>query len=193
MDSIIEFHIAAKDNLVSEALAGGNRTYIQKAAGNFVLEKFETAGGYQKADTFGIINEEIGTITLNLNEAALNNFFNTISKEITQSYMDAIEIQINPIRAGKELFDEKEFRKAKGFQAKEFSIEAETERRLIFLKKRCIDLRKKMKDSATEEQIEKAINALKNTVQISSTVKSYNKYNNHDGFHGGSLGGSVEH
>jgi hypothetical protein len=65
--------------------------------------------------------------------------------------MDAIEIQVNPIKAGKEIFDEKEFRKSKGFQAKEFSIEAETERRLIFLKKRCIDLRKSMKDTATED------------------------------------------
>ena len=193
MDSIIEFHIAAKDNLVSEALAGGNRKYLQQAAGKFAIEKFETAGGYQKADTFGIVNEEIGKITMNLNEQALEKYFNTISSQITQSYMDAIEIQINPIKAGKEIFDEKEFRKSKGFQAKEFSIEAETERRLIFLKKRCIDLRKSMKDTATEDQIEQAITALKNTIQISSTVKSYNKYNNHEGFHGGSLGGTVEH
>ncbi len=193
MDSIIEFHIAAKDNLISEALAGGNRKYLQKATGKFVIEKFETAGGYQKADTFGIVNEELGKITVGLNEQALEKYFNTISNQITKSYMDAIEIQVNPIKAGKEIFDEKEFRKSKGFQAKEFSIEAETERRLIFLKKRCIDLRKSMKDTATEDQIEQAITALKNTIQISSTVKSYNKYNNHDGFHGGSLGGTVEH
>ena len=193
MDSIIEFHIAAKDNLVSEALAGGNRELLQKAAGKFVIEKFETAGGYQKADTFGITNAELGKVIISLNQEALNNHFSDISEKIIKSYMDAIEIQINPIKAGKEVFDEKKFRQEKGFQAKEFSIEAETERRLIYLKKRCIDLKRSMKDSATEDQIEEAVNALKNTIQVSSTVKSYNKYNNNDGFHGGSLGGTVEH
>ena len=193
MESVVEFHIAAKDNLVSEALAGGNRKYLQQFAGEFVIEKFETAGGYQKADTFGIVNEDVGRIVMSLNHSALERYFSSITQQITQSYMDAIEIQINPIKAGKEIFDEKKFRQELGFQAKEFSIEAETERRLIFLKKRCLELKKSMKNTATEDQIEKAITAMKSTIQISSTVKSYNKYNNHDGFHGGSLGGTVEH
>ncbi len=193
MESVIEFHIAAKDNLVSEALAGGNRKYLQEVAGSLVLEKFETAGGYQKADTFGIVNEQIGEIFVSLDRGALQNYFSDISEQITKSYIDAIEIQFKPIKVGSEIFDEQSFRQKKGFRAKEFSIEAETERRLIFLKKRCIELRKSLEEEKVDnEKIEAAVQSLKSTIQISSTVKSYNKYNNKDGFHGGSLGGSVE-
>ncbi len=38
-----------------------------------------------------------------------------------------------------------------------------------------------------------ALEQLKNSFRISTSVKSYDKYNNKTGFHGGSLGGTVEH
>lgn len=192
----IRFHIASKDNLESEIFAASNNDYLINKTEEVFIQKIDLAGGYQKADTYGIINEELGTLILNLDEGKLSNRMIALCDNITKSYMDSIEIQPKNqvIKIGKTiLFDEQKFRKSNGFSEKEFSIEAETKRRLAYLKKRILNLRQKLKDEgATTQKIEEAVQLLKNTVQISSTVKSYNKYNNKTGFHGGSLGGTVE-
>ena len=189
---MIQFHIAAKDNLISEAFASGNFGDVIKSP--YVLHKMGLAGGYQKADLFGIENIKLGDILIALDERGLKDFASNLAKEITESYFDAIEIQVSSRNGKITEFDEQDFREHFGFKDHEFSIEAETKRRLAALSSRCEKVKQALQEkSVSTEEIDKCIKELQNTIQISTTVKSYNRYNNKEGFHGGSLGGTVEH
>lgn len=185
----LNFRIAGKDNVISEAFAIGN---IHKVAKD-VLNQIHLASGYQKADVFGIENQELGQIIMTLNESGLNNLASQMAKDVSNSFFQAIEIQPQPLSNETKNFIEQKYRQAHGFGATEFSIGAETKRRVVNLQKLCNEEKKRLEDNGvTADLIDKILKDIKNTVRISTTVKGYNKYNNQQGFHGGSLGGSVE-
>lgn len=181
---LITVNIAAKDNIVSESInrIGISQAILQDGRIGETILTF----GTQKADVSGI---EIAQVKINQGNIPWKKIANTI----TQSFINTLNIQDSNIDTSNLSFDETAFRKTNHFSAKEFSIEAETMRRLAIKEQELINVRKileKAKIKTTE--IEQILSALKNNVQIGSTVKSYNKYDSSKGFHGGSLGGTVE-
>lgn len=188
---LIDFYIAGKDNIVSEIFATGNFSQIPNSP--YIISKIGLEGGYQKADVYGVENIPLGSYIFKLNNSNLQNVCSNLAKNITKQFFDSTEIQPVPINQKTELFNELEYRRLNEFGRTEFSISAETKRRLIYLKKICNDTEKKLQEEKMSiEQIDEFIKQIKDTIQISTTVKSYNKYKNNEGFHGGSLGGSVE-
>ena len=66
-------------------------------------------------------------------------------------------------------------------------------RRLAIKERELVQLKETLKKSGVKTvEIQQILSSLKNNVQIGSTVKSYNKYDSNKGFHGGSLGGTVD-
>lgn len=188
---IIDFYIAGKDNIISEAFATGNLEKLGKSP--YVISSIGLEGGYQKADVFGIENIPIGAFICSLNNENLKQVAANLTEQITREFFESTEIQPKSSIKDKDFFNEILYRKNHNFGDTEFSIGAETKRRLATLKKMCIEAEEKLKqEGATEEQINTFLKNIKDTIQISTTVKSYDKYQNKEGFHGGSLGGSVE-
>ena len=191
LGTVVDFHIAAKDNLISEGFATGDGLLMFES--DNVLKKLGLAGGYQKMDAFAIKNFDIGNIITTLDDRRIQSYFSSLCDQITKTYFDSINIQKESIQIDEKFFKEDLFRQVRGFGNTEFMIQAETKRRLIMIQQLCNKIQKELSEANIEtEQINKIINSIKNTIQISTTVKSYNRYNNNEGFHGGSLGGSVE-
>lgn len=191
LGTVVNFYIATKDNLISEAFAKGDGLLMFES--DEVLKKMGLAGGYQKMDTFGIKNFNIGNIITTLDDKKLQSYFSSLCDQITKTYFDSINIQKDSIHVDESFFKEDTFRAARGFGSTEFMIQAETKRRLLMIQQLCNQVRKDLEQESIEtDTINKIINSIKNTIQISTTVKSYNRYRNDEGFHGGSLGGSVE-
>ena len=181
---LVTVNIAAKDNIISESI---NRIGLSQAIlhDDRIGETILTFGT-QKSDVGGI---EIATIKINSDK--IN--WSTIAQKITQEFINTLDIQKSNIDTSNLSFDEVKFRKDNQFGAKEFSIEAETMRRLALKERELIELRKFLENAEVKTaEIEQILDSLKNNVQIGSTVKSYNKYDSRKGFHGGSLGGTVE-
>ena len=188
---LIDFYIAGKDNIISEAFATGNFGKLNKSP--HIISSIGLEGGYQKADVYGVENIPIGSFICNLNNENLKRVAANLAEQLVKKFFDSTEIQPKSLSKDKELFDEIQYRKNHHFGDTEFSIGAETKRRLADLKKMCIEAEDQLKqENATQEQINNFLQNIKDTIQISTTVKSYNKYQNKEGFHGGSLGGSVE-
>lgn len=181
---LIGVNIAAKDNINSEKFnqSGLQEAIISEGRLGEVILTF----GTQKADVSGI---EIAEITIT--PSTIN--WSTIAQNITKGFIKTLDIQDAEIISSNLSFDEKAFRKKNRFSAKEFSIEAETMRRLALKEQEIEKLKKDLEDAQLEtKEIEQILDSLKNNVQIGSTVKSYNKYDSRKGFHGGSLSGTVE-
>lgn len=181
---LVTVNIAAKDNILSESI---NRIGISQAIlqDDRIGETILTFGT-QKSDVSGI---EIAQVKINQGNIPWKKIVNTI----TQTFINTLDIQDSSIDTSNLSFNETAFRKANQFSAKEFSIEAETMRRLALKEQELINVRKILEDAQVKTtEIEQILSSLKNNVQIGSTVKSYNKYDSRKGFHGGSLGGTVE-
>ena len=182
--SLLKIKIAAKDNIISEGIS---QTNLQKASTLLGrIKNIFMTFGTQKADVAGI---EIAQINIDPERIP----WDKISHKIVENYLQSLEIQDIDINSKNMKFNEKTFRQENNFGSQEFSIEAETLRRLAIKEKEIESITQTLKKrGAKAEEIQNVLNSLKETVQIGSTVKSYNKYNNKEGFHGGSLGGSVE-
>ena len=182
---LVKVQIAAKDNIISEGFSSQTLNKAPTLMGR--LRAIFLTFGTQKADVAGI---EIGNITLipqNVNWAH-------IAQQITKNYMDSLEITDIDINSKNIKFNEKTFRQDKKFGSQEFSIEAETMRRLAIKEKEIEQITAQLKRKGLKaDEIQQILSNLKNSVSIGSTVKSYNKYDNKHGFHGGSIGGTVEH
>ena len=189
----IDFRIAGKDNVISEAFSIGDLHKLKKSP--FIISSIGLEGGYQKADIYGVENIEIGSIICNLNSSAVAATAQRLSQQITDKFFKSTEIAIDPVISKTTIFNEAKFRADKKFGGAtygttEFSIAAETQRRLAYLQQICDEVKQSLKEAkATNETIDTFLRGIKDTVQISGTVKSYNKYQNNEGFHGGSLGG----
>ena len=181
---LVTVNIAAKDNILSESM---NRVGLSEAilSDDRVGEAILTFG-IQKADVAGI---EIGTIEIK----QANIPWGQIASKLTHNFISTLDINDSIIETPTFSFDETRFRKWSNFGKTEFSIAAETMRRLALKERELAGLRKDLEEAQhTATEIEQILSSLKNNVQIGSTVKSYNKYDNRKGFHGGSLGGTVE-
>lgn len=186
---LVEFHIAGKDNLISEYYFANNTQRLGQAVGSLVLSALTTDG--QKIDTSAI---EIGEIQA---LPAYEQTINVVSDILNELLIKNSQISTEPItieRDGhKEIFDEAEWRREHDTGAGEFSIEAETLRRefnsAAILAEARTRLEKILKDS---KEVEEVLEIIKNSVKLGATVKSYNKYENKHGFHGGSLGGDLQ-
>lgn len=181
---LITVNIAAKDNIVSESF---NRAGLAQAVLNdkHIGETILTFG-IQKADVSGI---EIATVEIKQGDID----WNQIASKLTKGFIQTLDLSDTEIETPNLSFNEKEFRSKNSFGKTEFSIEAETMRRLAMKEKDILELKKELEDKKLGvEEIETILNSLKNNIQIGSTVKSYNKYDSSKGFHGGSLGGTVE-
>ena len=181
---LVTVNIAAKDNILSESM---NRVGLSEAilSDDRVGEAILTFG-IQKADVAGI---EIGTIEIK----QANIPWGQIASKLTHNFISTLDISDSVIETPTFSFDETRFRKWSNFGKTEFSIAAETMRRLALKERELAGLRKELEEAQhTATEIEQILSSLKNNVQIGSTVKSYNKYDSKKGFHGGSLGGTVE-
>lgn len=181
---LVTVNIAAKDNILSESM---NRVGLSEAilSDDRVGEAILTFG-IQKADVAGI---EIGTIEIK----QANIPWGQIASKLTHNFISTLDINDSIIETPTFSFDETRFRKWSNFGKTEFSIAAETMRRLALKERELAGLRKDLEEAQhTAAEIEQILSSLKNNVQIGSTVKSYNKYDSRKGFHGGSLGGTVE-
>ena len=182
--SLAKIKIAAKDNIISE---GWSQTNLQRAPTLLGrIKNIFMTFGTQKADVAGI---ELGQVNISPEHIP----WDKISQKIVDNYLQSLEILDIDINSKNMKFNEKTFRQNNKFGAKEFSIEAETLRRLAIKEKQIEDIQSILKrKGAKADEIATVLDSLKESVQIGSTVKSYNKYDNKEGFHGGSLGGSVE-
>lgn len=117
--------------------------------------------------------------------------FDKIAKEITDNHMlTYTEHKALSVKGGK---TEEQYRKEKKLKYNEFSIEAETEKRILALEKLNNDLRTELEaDGATADEIEAVLKSLRESFAIDTTVKNYDKFDNTKGFSGGSIGGSLE-
>lgn len=182
------FGIKGQSRILSEMSGAG--AIAQRAANSKSFATTITAN-IQKSDATFI---EIGSYMLEIENP--NEIWETISKKILEQY----EESNNPYsQTDKEIKDtinqtwESKYGESAGFTDGSFSIEAETKRKENALRARFNEVEKTLKENgATEEEIEKSLQNLKNSFQISTTVKSYDTYDNKLGFSGGSLGGNVE-
>lgn len=182
--SLAKIKIAAKDNILSEGLSQTNLQHAPTLLGR--IKNIFMTFGTQKADVAGI---ELGQVNISQERIP----WDKISQKIVDNYLQSLEILDVDINSKNMKFNEKTFRKNNKFGAQEFSIEAETLRRLAIKEKEIEDIQSMLKRRrAKADEIATVLDSLKETVQIGSTVKSYNKYDNKEGFHGGSLGGTVE-
>ena len=182
---LVKVKIAEKDNIISEGFSSWalNKASILKDRIRAVFLTF----GTQKADVAGIEIGRVSLIPQNVN-------WNEIAQQITKNYMDSLKITDIDINSKNIKFNEKTFRQDNGFGSQEFSIEAETMRRLAIKEREIEQITAQLeKKELKADEIQRVLSNLKNSVSISSTVKSYNKYDNKHGFHGGSIGGTVEH
>lgn len=181
---LVKVSIAAKDNIISE---GMSRSGLQKASTLLGrIKNIILTFGTQKADVSGI---ELGMVKFD--QPNIN--WKNITEKVMENYLTSLEIGNIDINSKNIQFNEKNFRKENGFGDREFSIEAETMRRIALKEKEIEEVTADLKKKGVKaDEIQEVLKHLKDTVQIGSTVKSYNKLDNNEGFHGGSLGGSVE-
>lgn len=188
-NQILKVEIKAKDNLLSEiASANGLITNLS----NIKATQLPITGlldGTQKSDTAIL---ELGQISIT--PQLPNNKIEQISQQMYDNFINNNKINGTNKNLTIELYDEKAARLEKGFIVEEFFLEGETDRRILGLQNTFNQVKQNLIDSgASSQQIEQTLRELKNSFQISTTVKSYDKYDNDIGFHGGSLGGSLEH
>lgn len=181
---LLQIKIAKKDNLISEAYFANNSRQLAQAVGDLIISTLTTDG--QKIDTSAL---EIAKIELLPQyEHVEKILFSTMNEIIINS----TKISREPIEVGNgnlKIFNEQEWRQKNGFGEGEFSIEAETLRRQ-FVKEKAIQRVTNVLEDAQE--IEQVLKAIESSISIGATVKSYDKYDNELGFHGGSIGGDVE-
>lgn len=187
---LIEIHIAAKDNLLSEMYLANDTRRLAQRLGDLLISTLTTDG--QKIDTAAleICNIEALPQYEQFN-SLLTNSLSDIIIQTTQISRKPIEI----IDSNNQLleFDELSWRKSHGFDEGEFSIEAETLRRKYIKTNIIQKTRQKLAQLTNDTNvIEEIIKQIENSIQIGATVKSYNKYDNNIGFHGGSLGGNAD-
>lgn len=188
-NQLIKVKIKKNDNLMSEiASSNGIITNLSKAKG---LQKPITGllDGVQKSDT-SVLDLGNFSISENLSDSKIEK----ISRDIYENFIASNKINGNNKNLTIDFYDEKKEREQKGFQNDEFFLEGETKRRIYGLENTFNSIKQELIESgATAQEIEQSLRELKNSFQVSTTVKSYDKYDNDIGFHGGSLGGSVEH
>ena len=183
---LLKIKISEKDNIISEGFGRSGLAQASNLLGR--IKRIFMTYGTQKADVAGI---ELGKVEIIPNT---NINWNKIADMIVNNYLQSLKIDNNiEINTKNIKFNEGKFRKENNFGVSEFSIEAETMRRMAIKEQEIEKLetilkKKKMK----ADEIQQVLNTLKDNVQIGDTVKSYNKYDNKHGFHGGSIGGSVE-
>lgn len=181
---IVDFNIRKKDNLMSEF--SGQRGILSTLHSSNGLPKKVSAltFGSQKSDSSIL---ELGDLIISSKD--VSHIFKNIAQQLSDDFQKSLKINNFSLD-----FDEKKLRFEKGFQDDEFFLEGETLRRNNILNKSIDDTINTLKENGVDTAtIKEAISAIKNSFQISTTVKNYNKYDNKIGFHGGSLGGSLEH
>lgn len=183
LEGTLQFEIKKKDNLGSELLGENGPLASSKWGSKFIATAL--TDGFQKSDSsfFDLGQYKISN-TIN------DNTWEDISKTIIDSYTNSnSRVTFDVILSS----EEKEKRLNQGFSTTEFFIEGETDRKLADIEKRYNTVQTELKEAgASTEEIQQALEVLKNSFQISTTVKSYDKYNDKIGFYGGSLGGSLE-
>lgn len=179
--TIIDLKTNTTDNYVSEIDARNGLISTAKVNGDLIYKN-------RKADTGGVFLPA-GEVLLSANLP--HGFFKKASDKIAEYFSSSFDP--NNLSTAFSADIEKEMRKEAGFTQTEFSIEAETLRRLATWEKTCLDLRKDLEDSGMQaEEINKVLSEIQNTFQIEQSVKSYDKFDSNHGFSGGSLGGSLE-
>lgn len=183
--TLVDIDIAAKDNIISEGLSKSGLMRSKAIVGR--IKNIFMTFGTQKADVSGI---ELGRVKI----SQPNISWAGIAEKIVENYLETLKINNDIEIISKNLtFNEGEFRKKFQFGKSEFSIEAETMRRLAIKERELEQTEQELHDAGmSADEIKKVLSNFKDSVQIGSTVKSYNKYDNKQGFHGGSLGGTVE-
>lgn len=196
--NLVQVQVKKNDNILSELDAGlglirglaANNNFIEKTTANILMD------GYQKSD---VAFFELGEyhFTPNIPDSLWEDIANSIVKD----YNSSNQISKIEISSSKNKYDEatsrkyssKKNRNNQPFSAQEFFIEGETQRRIVTLEKTRETIQNQLKEQgASTKEIQKVLQTLKNSFQISATVKSYDKLDNEKGFHGGSLGGTIE-
>lgn len=159
-----------------------------------------------KSDTLTVL---VGGIDIGINDKNLKQIADNIAEELTQAFSKPYEEQyslkkvFHPYSIIHRLFDDVERENAtlqyhdeskqfKQFQANEFNVARNTNNiigEISHIIAQTDSLRGPNKDLRQEH----ILNIIKNTIVIHSSVKSYtNDFTTSQGFHGGSIGGSVE-
>ena len=185
MDSIVKrdydptIKLTAKSPFLSELLAGQMEGMVLK-----ILSAGFTNPSAKADNTF----IEIAKVQLS---SSMD--FDKIAEEITNNYLETFNNRKLTITVNGHTFDEKALRNERKIKSNEYSIELETERRLASLEKLYADLQAELKaDGATADEIAAALDELRNCFAVDTSVKNYDKLDNTQGFHGGSIGGSLE-
>lgn len=194
-NNLVTIKIKEKDNIFSEMSADqGIIKQINKGK-NLLANRIVTTGlsaAGTKSDT-QILDLADYYITPNVTDKDWEH----IAHKITEAFLDAqtYDVEVPPIKPPSDSdFNEKQSREQKGFTAAEFFIQGETERRLNKIRSLINDAKNSVdKTIDAADECSKIIKILNNSFQISSTVKSYDKFNNSIGFKAGSLGGTLEH
>ena len=186
---LVDIQIAKKDNLISEAYFANDARRLGESIGSLILSALTTDG--QKIDTAAI---EIANVTALPMYADVQKIISDALQNmlIQNSKISHESIQIVNEQGDPDIFNEAQWRIDNGFEAGEFSIEAETLRRKYMNTAILQQTRKQLEDVIKDEaQIEIILHSIQNSIKLGATVKSYNKYENNIGFHGGSIGGDL--
>lgn len=187
----IQVHFNSRSNILSELQA--NRTITQcikyDQLANKFLNTMNLTKNYNKAD---ISLFELGEAIISTD---IQNKFNILAEQIIKEISSSPHLKSSELKfSNKAIKKDKQLRDEKNFTSTEFFLEGETQKRLIQWQEMTKQLSKKAEKNSKEgEAARKTLESLKKSFKISTSVKSYDKYNNSKGFTGGSLGGSLEH
>lgn len=180
-NKILTLKTNTTDNWVSEMDARNGLISTAEVNGDLIFKN-------RKADAGGFLLPA-GEVLLSANLP--KDFFKKASEDIAEYFFTSFDP--NNFSKSFSMEVEKLVRKESNFTATEFSIEAETLRRLAGWEKTCLDMRQNLEESGVcAEEIDKALREVQNSFQIEQTVKSYDKFDDNRGFSGGSIGGSLE-
>lgn len=183
---ILSVYFRDKDNLLSELFFSNDTRRLAQLTGDIIATAATTDG--QKID---VAARELGKIEF-IPDPSIISF---LSKNLNEILIKSTAISHTPIKieATNEIFDETKWRADNGFGAGEFSIEAETLRRK-YVKASVLEKAKKILEEIykNSDEIPQLLQTIENSISVGATVKSYDKYEKGVGFHGGSLGGTVE-
>lgn len=164
---------------------------LREAAAQIIGNTIGINDASSKNDTVFL---ELGDVVIGLPKNISENITNIIANDFEQSLQrQDMDLEIFDKNGLKHIFNEKKTRDTLGFEDNEFFLEGETKRRIALLQNSFNEIKKNLTNinDANEKQL-KALNILKGTFSVGASVKNYDKYDNTKGFHGGSLGGSVE-
>ena len=188
---VIKTKISGRSNILSEVQA--DQTLINSINPDGLINQITPTNLSQSSKKADVTTIELGKVEIT---PAIQDKFSELAKEIVNMAMTSPHgLKDENIQySGKAIGDAKTARKKAGFTATEFYLKGETSMRLDAWKTAIKDLTTQAKSNTELAEVARqALKSLENSFKISTSVKSYDKYNNARGFSGGSLGGSLEH